>query len=111
MLRCPNCKEKVARFPIKKQPEKTFQQNFEEGTINWLNLFKIDLMSIIWMAVIIFLIIAYKADIEQCEEIVTNPLEYCEESNACKIIEERRETNPYGIIDIKDIPEINDTKW
>ena len=101
MLRCPNCKEKVTRFPLKDS----------NGKLIVKNLFKMDLMSIIWIAVIIFLMISYKADIKTCEEITTNPLTYCEESNACKIIEERRSGSPYGIIAIDDIPDINNTKW
>ncbi|GAI96356.1 unnamed protein product [marine sediment metagenome] len=70
-----------------------------------------DLMSIIWLIVIIALVISYKADIKTCEEITTNPLKYCEESNACKIIEERRSESPYGLVDIDRIQEINNTKW
>jgi len=101
-MKCQNCGKKVARFPLKKQPDKTFKQNFEEGTINWWNLFKIDLMSIIWIIVIIVLVITYKADIKTCEEITTNPLRYCEESNACKIIEERKILSPFGIVNIED---------
>ena len=109
MLRCPNCKEKIARFPVKKQPEKTFIQNLEEGTIDWINMFKIDMMSLIWVAVLILLVISYKADTATCMEIIEYPLEYCEESNACKIIEERKHMNQYGLVDIDNIPEFNIT--
>ena len=101
MLRCQNCKTKVARFPLKDI----------DGNIIWINLFKMDLMSLIWIAVIIFLVISYKADTETCREIVTDPLKYCEESNACKIIEERKGMNPYGTISIEDIPESDNAKW
>lgn len=99
MLRCPNCKTKVARFPIKDS----------NGKLIVKNLFKMDLMSIIWFIVLIFLVTSYKADMKQCEEIINDPLGYCEESNACKIIEERtREgTNQYGLIDIREIPELD----
>ena len=107
MLRCPNCKERISRFPIKKQLDKTLAQNFEEKTINWINLFKMDLMSIMWFVVTILLITTYKADTETCMEIITHPLTYCEESNACKIIEERKMENPTPFIDIDDIPDFN----
>ncbi len=100
MLRCPNCKEKVARFPLKDS----------NGKLIVKNLFKMDLISIMWLVIIILAVTTYKADIETCREIVTDPLTYCEESNACKIIEERKEENPYGI-SIDEIPEFNDTKW
>jgi len=96
-MKCKNCGEKIVKFPIKKQTDKTFKQNFEEGTINWLNFFKMDFMSIMWFIVIILLITTYRIDTETCREIVTNPLTYCEESNACKIIEERKTESPYGI--------------
>jgi len=100
-MRCQNCGEKVARFPLKNS----------NGKLIVKNLFKIDLMSILAFIVIILLVTTYKADIKTCEEITTNPLKYCEESNACKIIEERKTTSPYGIVDIENIPEINDTRW
>lgn len=93
MLRCPNCKEKVARFPLKDS----------NGKLIVKNLFKMDLMSIIWIIVIILLVTTYKADIKTCEEITTDPLTYCEESNACKIIEERN----YELVDIAEIPSLN----
>jgi len=96
-MKCKNCGEKIVRFPIKDN----------EGNIIWKNLFKMDLMSVIWVIVIILLVITYKADTETCREIITDPLKYCEESNACKIIEERRNLNPYGIIDVGDMPEFN----
>ncbi len=95
-MRCPNCKEKVARFPLKDTNGKLIKKN----------LFKMDLMSILWFIVITSLLISYKADTETCREIITDPLGYCEDSNACKIIEERK-GNPYGTIDIDDIPEFN----
>lgn len=99
MLRCLNCKEKVARFPLKDS----------DGNIIWINLFKMDLMSIIGLAIIIILIMTYKADIKTCEEIITDPLKFCEESNACKIIEERNEMNPYRTVSMEDILELNES--
>ena len=105
--RCKNCGEKIIRFPIWEGQEKGVPFSFDK--IKWINLFKVDMMSVIWFAVILFLIISYKADIEKCEEMITDPLGYCEESNACKIIEERKNINPYGIVNIDDIPDLNIT--
>lgn len=99
MLKCPNCKENVARFPLRDS----------NGKLIVKNLFKMDLVSVMWIAVIIILAITYKADIKTCEEITTNPLTYCEESNACKIIEERKNEIPFGSVDIREIPEFNIT--
>ena len=103
-MKCPNCKTKIIKFPLKDS----------EGKLIVKNLFKMDWMSIMWFIVIMFLVISYKADIKTCEEITTNPLKYCEESNACKIIEERKSDNPFGVIDIDNIPDfddLNNTKW
>lgn len=97
MLRCKNCGEKVTRFPLKDS----------NGKLIVKNLFKMDLMSIMWVVVIILLVITYKADMKQVMEILEDPLEYCEESNACKIIAERKSENPYRTIDLDDIPDIN----
>ena len=99
-MRCPNCKTKVARFPLKDS----------NGKLIVKNLFKMDFISIMWFIVIILLVTTYKHDISECEEIITDPLKYCEESNACKIIEERKSENLYGI-DLRDIQEINNTEW
>ena len=98
MLRCPNCKTQVARFPIKDS----------NGKLIVKNLFKIDLISIMVFVIIMVLVITYKADIKQCEEIITDPLKYCEESNACKIIEERRSENPYTLVGVDEILKIDD---
>ncbi|GAH00886.1 unnamed protein product [marine sediment metagenome] len=96
-MRCQNCKEKVARFPLKDS----------NGKIIWINLFKMDLMSIVGFVVIILMLVTYKADISKCEEMITDPLGYCEESNACKVLEERKEANPYGTVNIESISELN----
>ncbi|KKN27601.1 hypothetical protein LCGC14_0862880 [marine sediment metagenome] len=97
MLRCPNCKEKVVRFPLKDS----------NGKLIVKNLFKMDLMSLIGFIVIIFLVTAYKADTETCREIISDPLKYCKESNACKVIEERENPeenmNTHGMVDINEI--------
>jgi len=98
-MKCQNCGEKVARFPLKDS----------NGNLIIKNLFKIDLISVMWFIVIILIAITYRVDTETCREIVTHPLTYCEESNACKIIEESK--SPFGTINIDDIPEINNTKW
>ncbi len=95
-MRCPNCKTEVARFPLKDN----------DGKLIVKNLFKMDLISIIWVIVIITLVITYKADIKQCEEIITDTLGYCEDSNACKIIAERKSDSPLGIY-IDEIPNWN----
>ena len=84
-MKCQKCGTKVARFPLKD----------EQGNLIVKNLFKMDLVSMIWFAVIIILVISYKADIETCEEIITDPMGYCERSKACKIIEERKTTNSF----------------
>ena len=97
MLRCPNCNEKVARFPLKDS----------NGKLIVKNLFKMDLMSVLIFIVIILVVVSYKIDTETCMEIIEDPLTYCEESNACKIIEERKGIDPYRTVDISKIPEIN----
>ena len=95
-MNCQKCGAKVVRFPLKD----------DEGKLIVRNLFKIDLMSLLFFIVIITLAITYKMDIETCEEIVTDPIGYCEESNACKIIEEMK-TGNLGLIPFGDAVEID----
>ena len=96
-MKCKNCGEKVVRFPLRDN----------NGKLIVKNLFRIDLMSLIGVIVVILLAITYKADTETCREIISDPINYCDESNACKILEEMESVNPYGTIDIREIPEIN----
>ena len=82
-MNCNKCGTKIVIFPLKDA----------EGKLIVKNLFKMDLMSLLFFIVLMVLAMSYKMDIETCEEIVTNPLGYCEESNACKIIEEMKQGN------------------
>lgn len=104
--RCKNCGEKIIKFPIWKGQRQG--EPFSWDKILWLNLIKVDMMSIIWFAVIIFLIVSYKVDIDKCEEMIEDPLKYCEESNACKILEERKWTNQYGTMDLDRVPDFDE---
>ncbi len=96
-MKCKNCGAKVIRFPLKD----------EGGNLIVKNLFKMDLMSVIWVILIITLVISYKADINKCEEVMADPLKYCEKIKACKMIEERNYKYQPDIMDTGDIPEFD----
>ena len=73
--KCPNCGTKVVKYPLKN----------DDGTYNWKNFFKTDLVSILFMIAVLFLILSYIHDTKECREIIEDPITYCEESNACEI--------------------------
>ena len=66
-IKCKNCGEPIARFPLKDNA----------GKILWKNLFKISWDSVLLFVIIVALIITYKYDIAKCEEMIEDPLGYC----------------------------------
>ena len=76
MEQCPKCKHKYAKYPIKD----------EQGNLIVKNLFKTDLMSVLFVIVIIVLLVGYNADTKRCHEIVESGCGFCEDNNCCKIL-------------------------
>lgn len=87
--KCKNCGNDIIRFPLRDR----------EGKFLWKNLFKISWDSIILIIIIITMILAYQHDTGVCMEIIEDPVRFCDESNACKVLEERLKTfvDPSGI--------------
>lgn len=76
-MKCQNCGNKVARFPIKDS----------NGKIIWKNLFKIDIVTLLFMISILLLIYGYNQSITDCREVMEQPCEFCARSNCCYYIE------------------------
>ncbi len=74
--KCKNCGESIIRFPLKDNM----------GNFLWKNLFKMSWDSVILIIIITAMVTAYKVDTKTCMEIVEDPLGFCEESNACRIL-------------------------
>ncbi len=74
---CQKCGTKYVKFPIKGQPEKSLGENYREKTIIWKNLFRIDLFTIVMVASILLMTYGYKHDIAKCNEVMTNPYQFC----------------------------------
>ena len=83
--RCHQCGAKYARFPIKGQPNKTFKDNLDEKTIVWKNLFKIDLVSILFIFCVVAMVMGYKADIAKCDTAIKDPCAFCDYTGCCSI--------------------------
>jgi len=83
MEKCPRCKLKYAKYPYKDT----------EGKVIWKNLFKMDIVSIMFLIAIILMAYGYSHDTEVCREIISDPPKYCDEINACDFIIENEETN------------------
>jgi len=84
-MKCHTCGAKVVRFPIKGQQEKTFKQNYDEGTVNWINFLRMDMQSIIMFILIVTMVLGYKADIAKCDDAINNPCDFCETTNCCEV--------------------------
>ena len=94
MIRKCKCGRKIIKFPWYEGQEDG--EKYSEGKkIYWLNLFKMDIMSVIWLAVVIFLMMGYKLDMKQCEDAIEHPCDFCEKTNCCN--------NDLGKIDSKHL--------
>ncbi len=85
-MKCPNCNVKIVKYPLKDK----------DGKFILKNLFKMDAMSFVFLICIIGLFLMVKVDIQNYKEILENPIEFCEKSNACKVIEESAITSIGG---------------
>jgi hypothetical protein len=81
-MKCQKCNSKVVRYPFKD----------EQGKIIWKNLFKIDIVSILFIIAIIFMTFGYAHDTQYCRELLSDPCDFCEESNCCKIANQYKPT-------------------
>ncbi len=84
--KCPGCGKDLTKFPLKGQPEKTFKENFKEKTVIWKNLFRIDLMSALFMIIIVCMVVAYNTDIAKCDSVMEDPCDFCDNSGCCNRI-------------------------
>ena len=86
---CECGKDKLVKFPIKGQPEKTLKENYKEKTIIWKNLFMIDSSSIALILIVIFMTTTYNIDTANCKEMIHDPVSYCNKTLSCSYFEER----------------------
>jgi len=117
--RCKNCGRKIIRFPMWKGQEEGVPCSPDK--INWFNLFKIDFYTLLWMAVVIFMIVAYKLDMKECEDAIVRPCDFCETTGCYDLWLLGKEWGQYSdnpslwkvnrnLVDIKDIPDFNSTE-
>lgn len=78
MEKCNECGSPQIKWPIKQQQNKTLKENFDESTINWLNLFKMPVASVVTFLIIILVVYGYTHDVSQCQEVIKDPAGYCE---------------------------------
>ena len=76
MEECPRCGKRYAKYPWKD----------EQGNIIWKNMFRLDMVSIIWLIAIILMTYGYITETAKCQEVIDNPCEFCAESNCCTYI-------------------------
>lgn len=92
--KCKNCGESIAKFPLRDST----------GKFLWKNLFKMSFDSILLIIIIIAMVVTYKYDMAKCEEMIADPLEYCERTNACKILNYEAKTNYSKYLDPAGVP-------
>lgn len=76
MQRCKRCGAKIIKYPVWKGQED--DEPFSWDKIIWKNLFAIDLASIAFILLLFFLIWAYKADMQQFDEMFNDPCGFCQ---------------------------------
>ena len=87
MKKCPVCKTKISKYPLLGQPEKTFAENFKDKTIIWKNLFKMDIVHLIFLISIILIIYGTGTYMKDCLVITEDPYAYCGDYCKHKFIE------------------------
>lgn len=96
--KCKVCKAKIIKFPLWKGQE--YDEPFAWNKVIWLNWFKMDWTTVMWIAVIGFLIWSYFQDIERFEDIKDDPCGFCQgASQACNYNNEG-----FFILQKKDTP-------
>lgn len=78
--KCKNCGEQIVKYPIKKNPDKTLQENLKNGDIIWSNLFKMDLTSVLFLIAVVVVLFGYQADIEKCNTAINDPCTFCNQT-------------------------------
>lgn len=87
--KCPHCDSKIDHYLVGKHEEDksiSYKKRFfiwplmdeVTGKFIWKNLFRTDMMSWIFIILVILMTIGYVVDTKQCRNIIENPNEYCE---------------------------------
>ena len=76
MDRCSACGKKFVKYPIKDS----------EGKIVWKNMFKMDLFSLFFLISILSLSLMYMHDTKACEQMIEDPIKFCEDSGSCEVM-------------------------
>jgi len=77
-MECDNCGKEVVKFPLKDS----------NGKIIKKNLFKMDIVSLLFLLSVLFLIFAYMHDTQACREINEAPCTYCKTMGCCNLVYE-----------------------
>jgi len=91
--RCNECGAKFIRYPLKDNKGKLITKNF----------FKMDLMSFIFVIVVLLMIVGHNLDMKKCETVIENPCGFCEDSNCCEVDWERFDQNHFEPLDLDEI--------
>ena len=73
--KCPKCGEKFVRYPLRD----------ENGKFILKNMFRMDMMSILFLVCVIFMTVGYILDMSKCNDAINYPCTFCEKSNCCII--------------------------
>lgn len=77
--RCKVCGEPSARYPLKGNPNKSFLDNVNDGTVRWKNLFRMDVFSVLVLISVLLIIVGYNETTKACDEVLYNPSGFCDE--------------------------------
>ena len=91
MEQCPSCGKKFAKYPLKN----------EYGKFIWKNLFKMDLVSILFLLAILFMTYGYIHDTQACREVYEAPMDFCEDRVGCYCASnQKEESEPFWMENI-----------
>lgn len=78
-VKCKHCGGSLVERPLKGNENKTFAENYKEGTIIWKNLFAWDLTLLAVFIIVMMLAYGYTTDIEKCNDVIEDPYGFCQE--------------------------------
>ena len=84
--KCNNCGTRIIKNPIWKGQE--FNEPFSMNKIIWKNMFKIELLPLVFTVIVIFMAWSYVNDIQEYKQIFEEPCEFVKvNQEACYQIE------------------------
>jgi len=112
--KCPKCKADIEHTEkYNQETGKTrnkvpiyFPYKNIAGSLNWKNLLKIRIITVVIVVLILFISWGYQKDMAMCEQVQTHPCEFCRSTGCIKLQVGELEVEEYATTKPQWIPEL-----